>query len=87
MREPGVAVSSWRLPDRVLLLVKYGAGEQATNINVKLSLEQLGLTPKLKWQEFINLRDVSATPTATKSTLDYYAGVLTVPDVLPKTTH
>ena len=84
--EPGVTVSSWRLPDRVLLLVKSGPGTQAKNINVKLALEPLGLTPKLKWQEFINLREVSPTPQVTKATLDYYAGVLTVPDVRPNTT-
>ena len=84
--DPAIEVSSWRLPDRVLLVVKYGEGDKRKDVNVKLDLAKLGLVPTLKWQEFIGVRDLSKEIRPTESKLDYYAEVIGLKSMQPNTT-
>lgn len=75
-------VAVLRLKDRVVLFVfNIGAGKAPTDLKVKIDLKALGLAPELPWQEFIQVRDFGPAEAGTK--LDYYAGELTVPKVVP----
>ena len=48
-----VLVSTWRLPDRVMLGVFNYDGEKAREVELEVDLEALDLIPEKPWQEFI----------------------------------
>jgi len=79
-----VLVSVWTLPDRVLIGVFNHNNKQAKNVTLNVDLRALGLTPKLKWQEFVGVRLLDPAD-APKPKLDFYAGKLTVQDLAPHT--
>jgi len=80
-----VLVSLWRLPDRVMLGVYNYNREKATNVTLKIDLDKLGLVPKLKWQEFIGVRDLYAHEGDAKPKLDFYARTLKIKGLKPHT--
>ncbi|MDD5708464.1 MAG: hypothetical protein PHR35_21290, partial [Kiritimatiellae bacterium] len=84
--DPSVKVSSWRLPDRVLLVVRNDAGGNPKDVGIKLDLAKLGLVPALKWQEFLRLRDLNKAEKSPEAKLDYYAGELSIRSMQPNTT-
>jgi hypothetical protein len=83
--DPAVKVSSWRLPDRVLLVVRYPQGDKPKDVSVKLDMAKLGVVPVLKWQDFVGVRDLGEEPGPTESKLDFYAGELKLKAMRPNT--
>ena len=71
--------------DRLLLAVFNYSGQKARNASLKTDLDALGLVPKLRWQEFLRVRDLVAGEGEPKSRLDFYGRVLTVPALKPHT--
>jgi hypothetical protein len=80
-----VLVSTWQLPDRVILMVFNYNGHEAKNAEFTVDLEKLGLMPKLQWQEFIGVRDLVKDDKEPKTTFDFYTRTMKAPALAPHT--
>lgn len=69
-------VGMWRLPDRVLLLVRNTAEQGQKNVELRVDLDALDLTPERKWQEFIAVRQIWAEDGAREPRLKFYQRTL-----------
>ena len=100
--DPDILVSLWQIPgpardgksDRVLLGIFNYNRKRTRNVSLKVDLDQLGLVPELKWQEFIGVRDLfrrDATKVSdreaasTKSGFDFYGRTLSIKKLPPHT--
>lgn len=81
--EAGIQVAMWQLPDRVLFAI-INTTPAAKDATLKLNLEQLGLTPRLKWQEFLGVRDLNKGANDVAAALDFYGQTLTVKAMQPR---
>jgi len=80
-----ILVSMWQMQDRVMLMVFNYNRKDTRDAVLKIDLEALGLAPKLKWQEFVGVRDLAKGDKEPASKLDFYARTLTVPALAPHT--
>ena len=81
--DPSIQIASWQLPDRTLLCVRNADRQIAKDAVIKVDLDRLGLVPSLRWQEFINVRDLNRGEKADEAKLDFYGRTLSVKSMRP----